>query len=125
MESSRLDSRLQKSLDDAVVYEPTALSAVVRRQVLNMKDMEDDVEEDGGETQTFLHQHHAGCVLSRLNDLREREELCDITIIVEGRAIKAHRAVLAASSQYFNAMFTAKMSERNQATVSLIFCVNN
>lgn len=86
-----------------------------------MKDMEDDVEEDGGETQTFLHQHHAGCILSRLNDLREREELCDITIIVEGRAIKAHRAVLAASSQYFNAMFTAKMSERNQATVSLIY----
>ena len=90
-----------------------------------MRDMENDVEEDGGETQTFLYQHHAGCVLSRLNDLREREELCDITIIVQGRAIKAHRAVLAASSQYFNAMFTAKMSERNQATVSLMFCMSN
>lgn len=81
--------------------------------------MEDDGEDDTGETQTFLHQHHAGCILSRLNDLREREELCDITIIVEGRPIKAHRAVLAASSQYFNAMFTAKMSERNQASASL------
>lgn len=98
------------------------LSAVHDEQVLtDMKHiMEEDV--DGGETlQTFLHQHHAGYVLSRLHDLREREELCDITIIVEGKAIKAHRAVLAASSQYFNAMFTAKMSERNQATVSAIF----
>lgn len=91
---------------------------------MNASDMKDDVEDDGGEIQTFLHQHHAGCVLSRLNDLREREELCDVTIVVEGRAIKAHRAVLAASSQYFNAMFTAKMSERNQATVRLIFGVN-
>ena len=81
--------------------------------------MDDEIEDDGGENQTFLHQQHAGNVLSRLYDLRERDELCDITIIVEGRAIKAHRAVLAASSQYFNAMFTRKMSERNQATVSL------
>lgn len=85
--------------------------------------MEDDCEDDTGETQTFLHQHHAGGVLSRLNDLREREELCDVTIIVEGRAIKAHRAVLAASSQYFNAMFTSKMSERNQSTVRLNYLV--
>lgn len=81
--------------------------------------MDDDIEDEGGEIQTFLHQHHAGNVLSRLHDLRERDELCDVTIIVEGRSVKAHRAVLAASSQYFNAMFTRKMSERNQATVSL------
>ena len=82
--------------------------------------MDDDVDEDGGEIQTFLHQQHAGNVLSRLNDLLQRDELCDVTISVEGRAIKAHRAVLAASSQYFNAMFTRKMSEQNQATVSLL-----
>lgn len=82
-------------------------------------DMNEDIEDDGGEIQTFLHQHHAGCVLSRLHDLREREELCDVTLVVEGRAIQAHRAVLAASSQYFNAMFTAKMSERNQAMVEI------
>ncbi|XP_068706950.1 kelch-like protein diablo [Montipora capricornis] len=81
--------------------------------------MDDDVDEDGGEIQTFLHQQHAGNVLSRLNDLLQRDELCDVTISVEGRAIKAHRAVLAASSQYFNAMFTRKMSEQNQATVEI------
>ena len=80
--------------------------------------MDDETEDDGGEIQTFLHQQHAGNVLSRLCDLRERDELCDVTIVVEGSAIKAHRAVLAASSQYFNAMFTRKMSERNQSAVS-------
>ena len=88
--------------------------------VLSSEGMEDDVEEDGGEIQTFLHPQHAGNVLSRLNDLWQREELCDVAIIVEGRTIKAHRAVLAASSQYFNAMFTRKMSERNQATVGVL-----
>lgn len=81
-------------------------------------ELPEDVEDDGsGENQTFLNQQHPGNVLSRLHDLREREELCDVTIVVEGKAIKAHRAVLAATSQYFNAMFTRKMSERNQAKV--------
>ena len=81
-------------------------------------ELPEDVEDDGREeNQTFLNQQHPGNVLSRLHDLREREELCDVTIVVEGRAIKAHRAVLAATSQYFNAMFTRKMSERNQAKV--------
>ena len=81
-------------------------------------ELPEDVEDDGrGENQTFLNQQHPGNVLSRLHDLREREELCDVTIVVEERAIKAHRAVLAATSQYFNAMFTRKMSERNQAKV--------
>lgn len=83
--------------------------------------MEDDVNDGGGVIQTFLHPQHAGNMLSQLNDLLQREELCDVAIIVDGRTIKAHRAVLAASSQYFNAMFTRKMSERNQATVRVLF----
>ena len=86
------------------------------------KNMEEECETDAGEIQTFFDQKHAGYVLSRLHDLRDLEELCDITIIVEGKAIKAHRAVLAATSQYFNAMFTGKMSERNQATVRCLCC---
>ena len=87
-------------------------------KIMMEAELPEDVEDDGrGENQTFLNQQHPGNVLSRLHDLREREELCDVTIVVEGRAIKAHRAVLAATSQYFNAMFTRKMSERNQAKV--------
>ena len=87
-------------------------------KIMMEAELPEDVEDDGhGENQTFLNQQHPGNVLSRLHDLREQEELCDVTIVVEGRAIKAHRAVLAATSQYFNAMFTRKMSERNQAKV--------
>lgn len=87
-------------------------------KIMMEAELPEDVEDDGREeNQTFLNQQHPGNVLSRLHDLREREELCDVTIVVEGRAIKAHRAVLAATSQYFNAMFIRKMSERNQAKV--------
>ena len=42
-----------------------------------------------------------------LNKLRTQNQLCDIVINVEGRVFQAHRAVLAACSEYFFAMFTS------------------
>ena len=78
-------------------------------------------ESEGGLEQRFLDQKHAGSLLSRLNELRKKEELCDVTILVNGTSIKAHRAVLAASSQYFNAMFTSQLSESSQNIVSTIY----
>lgn len=71
--------------------------------------------------QRFLDQKHAGILLSRLNELRQKEKLCDVTILVNGSSIKAHRAVLAASSQYFNAMFTSQLSESSQNMVSRLY----
>ena len=76
-------------------------------------------EVSNGATQYFLHKQHAEHVLSRLCELRKREELCDVSIVVDGRSITAHRAVLAASSLYFDAMFTGKMSERTKEKVRL------
>lgn len=78
--------------------------------------VDEEVESSG--VHNFLDKQHAACVLLRLHDLRKRKELCDVTIVVGGRTIAAHRAVLAASSLYFNAMFTGRMSERNQSKVN-------
>ena len=45
---------------------------------------------------------HCANVLLSLEEQRRRGILCDVTVVVEGRAeIRAHRAVLAASSRYF------------------------
>ena len=66
----------------------------------------------GGMASCYLDKKHAGILLSGLNELRLKDELCDVTILVEGKAVRAHRAVLAASSQYFNAMFTSRLCER-------------
>uniref|UniRef100_A0A8C5M9A4 BTB domain and CNC homolog 1 n=1 Tax=Leptobrachium leishanense TaxID=445787 RepID=A0A8C5M9A4_9ANUR len=44
---------------------------------------------------------HSNNLLLRLNTQREQELLCDVTIVVENQRFRAHRAVLAACSEYF------------------------
>ncbi|KAI1895814.1 hypothetical protein AGOR_G00110640 [Albula goreensis] len=44
---------------------------------------------------------HCANILLWLNDLRRRDVLCDVTILVEGKEFRGHRAVLAACSEYF------------------------
>lgn len=51
---------------------------------------------------------HEQSILSEFNKLRKRDLLCDITLVVEDVHFKAHKALLAASSEYFSLMFTAK-----------------
>lgn len=51
---------------------------------------------------------HKDTILHKFDKLRRRELLCDITLIVEDVHFKAHKALLAASSEYFSLMFTAE-----------------
>lgn len=45
---------------------------------------------------------HCANILLCLNEQRKQDVLCDVTVLVEGREIRAHKAVLAACSQYFS-----------------------
>ncbi|KAG1927981.1 nucleus accumbens-associated protein [Pimephales promelas] len=45
-------------------------------------------------------------VLDSLNEQRLLGQHCDVAIMVNGQAFKAHRAVLAASSLYFRDLFS-------------------
>lgn len=67
----------------------------------------------------LLRVQHAQSVLAALENLRRREELCDVVLMVAEREIKAHRVVLAAVSPYFNAMFTSDVVESKQKVVQL------
>ncbi|XP_041828374.1 zinc finger and BTB domain-containing protein 24 [Melanotaenia boesemani] len=51
---------------------------------------------------------HKQSILSKFDKLRKRDLLCDITLVVEDVYFKAHKALLAASSEYFSLMFTAE-----------------
>ncbi|XP_028916362.1 zinc finger protein 131 isoform X2 [Ornithorhynchus anatinus] len=48
---------------------------------------------------------HHKVILDRLNEQREQDQFTDITLIVDGHHFKAHKAVLAACSQFFYKFF--------------------
>ncbi|EDV30049.1 uncharacterized protein Dana_GF15965, isoform A [Drosophila ananassae] len=59
-------------------------------------------------------------LLRGLNKLRNEDKLTDVTLIVEDLRFKAHRVVLAASSDYFCAMFAdCAMIESRQEEINL------
>lgn len=67
----------------------------------------------------YISEKHPRDVLESLSELRKSHELCDVTILVNGKQIYAHRACLAACSPYFRAMFTGDLSESRQTQVTL------
>ncbi|XP_066260852.1 kelch-like protein 26 [Euwallacea similis] len=70
---------------------------------------------------TILYDHttHQNMLLQGLNSLWQKGELLDVALIVEGNVFRAHRAVLAACSDYFRAMFTDNMLEATQTEICL------
>ncbi|XP_022409891.1 zinc finger and BTB domain-containing protein 24 isoform X2 [Delphinapterus leucas] len=48
---------------------------------------------------------HSDTILASFEDQRKKGFLCDITLIVENVHFRAHKALLAASSEYFSMMF--------------------
>ncbi|XP_028250421.1 zinc finger and BTB domain-containing protein 24 [Parambassis ranga] len=68
---------------------------------------------------TALHSDsHKQSILSKFDELRKKDLLCDITLVVEDVHFKAHKALLAASSEYFSLMFIAE-GQTNQSTYQL------
>ncbi|NWU91732.1 ZBT24 protein, partial [Upupa epops] len=48
---------------------------------------------------------HKDSILANFEEQRKKDFLCDITLIVENVQFRAHKALLAASSEYFSMMF--------------------
>ncbi|KAJ8275051.1 hypothetical protein COCON_G00096760 [Conger conger] len=60
---------------------------------------------------------HCTNVLLCLNDQRKQDILCDVTVLVEGKEFRGHRAVLAACSEYFLQVLAGQ--SENELAVSL------
>ena len=56
-------------------------------------------------------------IMKSLNDFREEEMFCDVTLIVQGVCYPAHRNVLAANSEFFKALFANEMREKSDKVV--------
>ncbi|KAM9797587.1 zinc finger and BTB domain-containing protein 11 [Syngnathus typhle] len=72
-----------------------------------------------GEVNQFLS-NHGQTVLDKLNQQRLNNHFCDITLLIEGEEYRAHKAVLAACSEYFNELFFEKgAAATHEAVVDL------
>lgn len=59
----------------------------------------------------YTEKEHPQSVFGYLEKFRRSGELCDATLLVNGRELKAHRVVLAACSQFFESMFIGEFAE--------------
>ena len=62
---------------------------------------------------------HSEVLLSKCAQFREQGEFIDVYLKVREEVFSAHRIVLAASSDYFHAMFAHGMKESNQEVIEL------
>ena len=52
-------------------------------------------------------------------EFRKEGNLCDVTISSEGKTFQAHKVVLAASSSFFQSLFTVDMSEKHENIIKM------
>ncbi|XP_004429680.1 PREDICTED: zinc finger and BTB domain-containing protein 21 [Ceratotherium simum simum] len=69
----------------------------------------------------YINPAHAISLLSALNEERLKGQLCDVLLIVGDQKFRAHKNVLAASSEYFQSLFTNRENE-SQTVFQLDFC---
>ena len=81
-------------------------------------DLEAKPQETHSECKPFLSSFGRD-LLRRVHSLRCHRKLCDVVLRAGGQEIHTHRAILAACSSYFLAMFTHELREREQDVVEI------
>ncbi|XP_058484114.1 zinc finger and BTB domain-containing protein 21 isoform X1 [Solea solea] len=69
----------------------------------------------------YSNPSHTLSVLGLLNEQRLRGQMCDVVLVVADQRYQAHKSVLAASSEYFQSLFT-RVDAESLKVVNLDFC---
>nr|XP_018671641.2 kelch-like protein 12 isoform X5 [Ciona intestinalis] len=62
---------------------------------------------------------HFDFIMDMLVKQRSNKRYCDVTLVAEGQKYPAHRAILAASSNYFDTMFSSQMKEEFERVIKI------
>lgn len=69
---------------------------------------------------TLSYSDHPSSLLKSLNLFRQHNHLlCDCALLIEEHRFPIHKAVLAASSEYFRALFTSDLKENGRSEITL------
>lgn len=81
------------------------------------------VEEDCDVTVFMDDQENIHEVWESINRMRANNQLCDAVLVVDKKRFPVHKAILAANSEYFRALFTNGMKESKESDIQMS-CVN-
>ncbi|XP_078494945.1 kelch-like protein 6 [Ciona intestinalis] len=78
---------------------------------------------EGSNAESSLYKYFDPCfptvIQDSIREMAQDSRFTDVIIEVEGHSFRCHRIILAASSQYFRAMFCASYRERDQSSVEI------
>ena len=66
-------------------------------------------------TNTPVHINAVGFMQQHFKDLLDNKKYVDVTFVVEGQPVPAHRLILASQLDYFDRLFYGKMREANSS----------
>ena len=67
----------------------------------------------------FQANNYAERIVLKMEAYHAKRQLCDVILIAQHRRIPAHRLVLSAASDYFEAMFTNDVREATEEEVKM------
>lgn len=73
----------------------------------------------GGSTPSSSNICHSNTTLKNIQNLCHADKYSDLTLVIDGKKFPVHKVILAAQSQYFEALLFGDLRESSQSEIEL------